>query len=222
MKPALLLSSVLLTLGVMLHAPHTVAHVGHGDEFQAEGGVNRVQVNAETDFLMGIQVSPIEAAADGSGAVLIPVTALVDDGGRQLVFVQYENFYEPVDVTIGSTQGDLIAVTEGLSVGEQLVTQGSLTLYAESRKTQTAEVEPAAETAPVATEAPATNETPMETSATVAPTSEVDQEPETSGGFPVGLLVGLGSVAAVGVGTMAVLSSRKKKSRFSEGTYSEK
>ena len=223
MKPTLLLSSALLTLGVMLNAPHTLAHVGHGDEFQAEGGVNRVQVNAETDSLMGIQVNPIEAAADGSGTVLIPVTALVDDGGRQLVFVQYENFYEPVDVTIGGTQGDLIAVTEGLSVGEQLVTQGSLTLYAESRKTQTAEAAPAAaETAPVASEAPATSDTPMETSETAAPTSEVAQEAETSGGFPVGLLVGLGAVAAVGVGTMAVLSSRKKKSRFSEGTYSDK
>lgn len=216
MKPALLFSSALLTLGVMLHAPHTVAHVGHGDEFQAEGGVNRVEVKPETDSLMGIQVNPIESAADGSGAVLIPVTALVDDNGRQLVFVQYENFYEPVDVTIGSTQGDLIAVTEGLSVGEQLVTQGSLTLYAESRKTQTAEAEPTAtETAPVATEAPATSET-------AAPTSEVAQEAETPRGFPVGLLVGVGALAAVGTGTMAVLSSRKKKSRFSEGTYSDK
>jgi cation efflux system membrane fusion protein len=222
MKPALLFSSALLTLGVMLHAPHTVAHVGHGDEFQAEGGVNRVQVNAETDSLMGIQVNPIEVAADGSGAVLIPITALVDDGGRQLVFVQHENFYEPVDVTIGGTQGDLIAVTEGLSVGEQLVTQGSLTLYAESRKTQTAEAEPAAETAPVEAEAPATSEAPMETSETATPTSEVAQAAKASGGFPVGLLVGLGAVAAVGTGTMAVLSSRKKKSRFSEGTYSDK
>jgi cation efflux system membrane fusion protein len=222
MKPTLLLSSALLTLGVMLYAPHTLAHVGHGDEFQAEGGVNRVEVKPETDSLMGIQVGPIEAAADGSGTVLIPVTALVDDNGRQLVFVQYENFYEPVDVTIGGTQGDLIAVTEGLSVGEQLVTQGSLTLYAESRKTQTAEAAPATETAPTTTEAPATPEAPMETSETAAPTSEVSQDAETSGGFSVGLLVGLGVVAAAGTGTMAVLSSRKKKSRFSEGTYSDK
>ena len=127
MKPTLLLSSVLLTLGVALSAPHTLAHVGHGDEFQSEGGVNRVEVKAETDSLLGIEVTPIEAAVDGSGAVLIPVTALVDDNGRQLVFVQYETFYEPVDVTVGSTQGDLIAVTDGLTVGEQLVTQGSLT-----------------------------------------------------------------------------------------------
>ncbi|MFH7243509.1 MAG: cobalt transporter [Spirulina sp.] len=231
MKPALLLSSALLTLGVMLHAPHTVAHVGHGDEFQAEGGVNRVEVKPDTDSLMGIQVNPIEAATDDSGAVLIPVTALVDDNGRQLVFVQYENFYEPVPVTTGATQGELIEVTEGLSVGEQLVTQGSLSLYAESRKTQTAEAAPAtvdeAHAQADAQGLPHSHDAAgnlVESSETATPSGELVQETETktSGDFSVALLVGVGSVAAVGTGTMAVLSSRKKKSRFSEGTYSEK
>jgi membrane fusion protein, cation efflux system len=220
MKPTPLLSSILLTLSVFLGAPVALAHVGHGDEFQAEGGVNRVEVKAETDSLLGIEVNPIEAAADGSGAVLIPVTALVDDNGRQLVFVQYENFYEPVDVTIGSTQGDLIAVTDGLSVGEQLVTQGSLTLYAESRKTQTAEATPAAvdEAQADAEGIPHSHDADgnlVESSETVASNEFVqpaDVEAQPSRGFPVVLLVGLGVVAAAGTGTMAVLSSRKKKS----------
>ena len=80
MKRLPLLSSV-LALSLALSTPAALAHVGHGDEFQAEGGVNRVEVNAETDPLLGIQVSPI--AADSSGAVMIPVTALVEDGDRQ-------------------------------------------------------------------------------------------------------------------------------------------
>jgi cation efflux system membrane fusion protein len=223
MRLTLLLSSALLTLGVMLNAPPSLAHVGHGDEFQAEGGVNRVQVKAETDSLLGIQVTPIESAVDGSGLVLIPVTALVDDNGRQLVFVQYENFYEPVDVTVGATQGNLIEITDGLSVGEQLVTQGSLTLYAESRKTQTTEAESAATvTTPVTTETLAASEAPLATSE-ISPSDVAQQtEAETTGGFPVGLLVGLGVIAAAGTGTIAVLASRKKKRTFSEGTYSDK
>ncbi|WOD37308.1 cobalt transporter (plasmid) [Nodosilinea sp. E11] len=222
MKPTPLLSSVLLTLSLSLSAPAALAHVGHGDEFQAEGGVNRVEVKAETDSLLGIEVNPIEAAADGSGAVLIPVTALVDDNGRQLVFVQYENFYEPVDVTIGSTQGDLIAVTDGLSVGEQLVTQGSLTLYAESRKTQTAEAIPAAvdeahaqadaEGIPHSHDADGNLVESSETVASNEFVQQADVEAQPSRGFPVVLLVGLGVVAAAGTGTMAVLSSRRKKS----------
>ncbi len=238
MKPTPLLSSVLLTLSLALSAPAALlAHVGHGDEFQAEGGVNRVKVKTETDSLLGIEVNPIEAAADGSAAVLIPVTALVDDTGRQLVFVQYENFYEPVPVTTGTTQGDLVEVTDGLAVGEQLVTQGSLSLYAESRKTQTAE--PAASSEAVVTPQnhaqadaqgiPHSHDTAgnlAQPSETTPATGEFAQASETAAparGFPWGIVVGVTSAAAVVTGAMTVLSSgRKKKSRYSDGTYSGK
>ena len=213
MKRLPLLSSV-LAVSLAMGTPAALAHVGHGDEFQAEGGVNRVEVNAETDALLGIQVSPIEAATDGSGAVLIPVSALVDDNDRQLVFVEYENFYEPVDVVTGTTQGEWIEILEGLSVGEQLVTQGSLSLYAESRKTQTTEA------------APETPETASSEAETAASTSEAVQEPmaessetvetapetaEASGGFPVGLVAAIGTGAALVIGAGVVLSSGNKK-----------
>ncbi|WP_339461576.1 cobalt transporter, partial [Nodularia spumigena] len=142
MKPFMLMSSILAS-SLIISAPTVVfAHVGHGDEFQATGGINRVKVNAQTDQLLGIVVTPIASSAKSGSAVMIPVTALVDADGKQLVFVQYENFYEPVEVTTGATKGELIAVSKGLSVGEKLVTQGSLSLYAESRKTQTADTVP--------------------------------------------------------------------------------
>jgi cation efflux system membrane fusion protein len=35
------------------------AHVGHGDEFQATGGIERVKVNAPTDKQLGIEVKAI-------------------------------------------------------------------------------------------------------------------------------------------------------------------
>jgi|GEM_PF-6167518 hypothetical protein len=116
MKPISVVSSI-LTIGLAVSTPNlSFAHVGHGDEFQAEGGIERVQVNPETDSMLGIVVTPIdETAAEGVG-VMIPATALVDADGKQLVFVQYDNFYEPVFVTTGTTQGELIEVTEGLSV----------------------------------------------------------------------------------------------------------
>ncbi len=127
-----------------------LAHVGHGDEFQSEGGIGRVQVKAETDQMLGIVVEPIASAPDGSSAVMIPVIALVDADGQQVVFVKNNDFYEPVTVTTGATQGEyepvtvttgatqgeLIEVTQGLTVGENLVTQGGLSLYAESKKTK--------------------------------------------------------------------------------------
>ena len=231
MKPFPFISSI-LALSLSISAPEALAHVGHGDEFQATGGVNRVEVNAETDSLLGIQVNPIEAAADGSDAVLIPGAALVDDNGRQLVFVQYENFYEPVDVTTGVTQGELIEITEGLSVGEQLVTQGSLSLYAESRKTQTAEAAPSSEafveiqggTVSHAeadaqgiphSHGPDGNSFPSEDVAQV--TRETNQPARE---FPLGLAIATtGGIAVVATGFTLAKRGRKKGSAFSEGTY---
>ncbi|MEL6381606.1 MAG: cobalt transporter [Cyanobacteria bacterium J06626_18] len=217
MKRLSLLSSI-LAFSLVVSTPAAMAHTGHGDEFQAEGGVDRVEVNAETDPLLGIQVNPIEPATDGSGAVLIPVSALVEDNGRQLVFVLYENFYEPVPVTIGASEGEMIEILEGLSVGEQLVTQGSLSLYAESRKTQTAEAAPAEEiettTSEVTAEEPA--EAAPEIESPEIEAVEVAEEPvettEASGGFPMGLIAAIGTGAALVVGAVVVLGGGKKGS----------
>lgn len=220
MKPTPFISCI-LALGLAVSAPTVVfAHIGHGDEFQAEGGINRVQVNTETDSLLGIAVTPIEPATDGSAAVLIPATALVDANGKQIVFVQYENFYEPVPITTGATKGELVEVTQGLSVGEKLVTQGSLSLYAESRKTQTATASPS----PAAIASPQPNTTHAEADAQGIPHSHdpagnLVQSSETapqSSGFPMGMLAAVGGGAVLLVGAIAVLGGRKKKSTFSD------
>ncbi len=136
MKPMQIISSI-FAVGLVVGAPTAVfAHVGHGDEFESEGGIERVQVSAETDSMLGIVVEAIAPTTDGSSAVMIPATALVDADGQQLVFVKSNDFYEPVKVTTGKTQGELIEVTQGLTVGENVVTQGGLSLYAESKKTK--------------------------------------------------------------------------------------
>lgn len=217
MKTLSIFSSV-LALSLSLAAP-TLAHVGHGDEFQATGGVNRVEVKADTDALLGIQVNPIEPATDGSVAVLIPITALVDDNGRQIVFVQYENFYEPVDVVTGSTQDELIEITEGLSVGEQLVAQGSLSLYAESRKSQTADVSEAApavtETIPEAPEPATAIDAPAADESVVAEASTDETAVETSSGFPLSIVVGLAAMAIVAAGAGVLLKGGSSKKNLS-------
>jgi membrane fusion protein, cation efflux system len=240
MKSALFMSCLLAT-SLAIGSPTVVfAHVGHGDEFQAEGGINRVQVNAETDALLGIQVNPIATSADGGAAVLIPVTALVDADGKQLVFVQYENFYEPVPVTTGATKGDMVEVTQGLAAGEKLVTQGSLSLYAESRKTQSASgataspaaaspaaASPAADASPVAASPAASapsNTTHAQADAQGIPHSHdasgnlVSSSGETpqSGGFPMGILAAVGGGAALLVGAIALFSGNRKKNDISD------
>ena len=229
MKRLPLLSSV-LALSLALSTPTVLAHVGHGDEFQAEGGVNRVEVNTQTDSLLGIQVNSIEPVDESNGVVMIPVSALVDDNGRQLVFVLYENFYEPVPVTTGSAAGEMIEVLEGLSFGEQLVTQGSLSLYAESRKTQTAET--AADSETLVTEEGTISHAEADaqgiphshaSDGSLAQSNDIAQvseaPPQSSRKFPWVIVVGI--IAVTGVLTF-LSSGRKKRSTLSEGTYSGK
>jgi membrane fusion protein, cation efflux system len=206
MKPIQLASSI-FAVSLALGTPTiTFAHVGHGDEFQAQGGVQRVQVKSESDQMLGISVTPIAAAKDGSAAVMIPVSALVDADGKQLVFVQYEKFYEPVPVTTGGTKGELVEVTKGLSIGEKLVTQGSLSLYAESRKTQTAD---AASPAPAD---PQKTTTHAQADARGLPHSHDSAGNMTQGTFPLKTLaIAGGGATALLVGGIAIAGSRRNK-----------
>jgi len=62
----------------------------------------------------------------------IPHAAVVEANGRQLVYVQNGNAYEPVEVTLGQLSGDTVEVKSGLFEGDRLVTQGAMQLYAQS------------------------------------------------------------------------------------------
>jgi membrane fusion protein, cation efflux system len=215
-----LLETVLAAV-LLLSMPNTAfSHVGHGDEFQSQGGVQKVQVNAETDQMLGIVVTPIATAAAASSAVMVPATAVVDADGKKLVFVQYDNFYEPVPITTGATKGELIEVTQGLSVGEKLVTQGSLSLYAESRKTQTANASPS----PTAIASSQTTTTHAQADAQGIPHSHdtsgnMAQQPgnatQQPGGLPLTTLAAIAGGGVAVVAAIALLIPRKKKSTFS-------
>ncbi len=193
-----LLETVLIATLLLFMPEIAISHVGHGDEFQSKGGIEKVQVNEQSDQILGITVKPIAPAPDGSAAVMIPVTALVDSNGKQLVFVRYQNFYEPVDVTTGNTKGELVEITKGLSVSEKLVTEGSLSLYAESRKTQNLK-----------------NPTKPESIVAAKPESVVSTNPESvvvakteeavvqASGIPTGVLA-IGGGAVLLLGTLAI------------------
>ncbi len=222
MKPLPLIKPVLSAMLLVSISAPALAHPGHGNEFQAVGDVQKVQVNPQTDQQIGIVVTPIAQAASGGAGVMIPMTALVDADGKQIAFVQYENFYEPVEVTTGATQGDLVEVTQGLSMGEELVTQGSLMLYAQSRKTQPAEPTTTAQatTAPDATVAsPAAIATPKSeaehTQAHAQGLAHSHDEP--SGGWSIKkIAAAIGGGAVLLVGAVVFIGTRKKKTDLSD------
>jgi RND family efflux transporter MFP subunit len=56
----------------------------------------------------------------------VPVSALVDDAGRPIVFVQREGeTFERRALTLGPRSGDVVQVTEGLKPGDRVVTKGA-------------------------------------------------------------------------------------------------
>lgn len=198
----------ILAVGLAVATPSVVqAHAGHGDEFKAEGGIERVPVKAETDQILGIAVEPIAPASNGSSTVKIPVTALVEADGKQLVFVKYKNFYEPVKVTTGATEGELIEVTKGLTVGEKLVTQGGLSLYAESRKAKSGEE---SSTGTVANSKVGGTDT-QTNSQKVTSNSESASNVTESEKPPVGLFAAIGGGAVVLIGGIGATTFIKSK-----------
>jgi cobalt-zinc-cadmium efflux system membrane fusion protein len=61
-----------------------------------------------------------------SPAPVIPASAIVDDAGRPIVFVQVEGeSFERRPVSLGAREGELVQVTSGVKPGERVVTTGA-------------------------------------------------------------------------------------------------
>lgn len=57
---------------------------------------------------------------------VVPAAAVVDDAGRPIVFVQREGeTFERRAVALGPRSGDVVQITEGVRVGERVVTKGA-------------------------------------------------------------------------------------------------
>ncbi len=105
-----------------------------------EGETRVVPVKAELDNADG-QLKPgmfaqLEVLTDKTptAVLVIPTSAVVEANGRQLVYVENGTTFEPAEVTLGRTLGDLVEIKSGLFDGDRIVTLGAIQLYAESLK----------------------------------------------------------------------------------------
>lgn len=68
---------------------------------------------------------------------VVPVSALVDDAGRPIVFVQRAGeAFERRPVTLGARSGNVVQVTSGVTPGDRVVTTGSYLIRLASLSTQ--------------------------------------------------------------------------------------
>jgi multidrug efflux pump subunit AcrA (membrane-fusion protein) len=69
-------------------------------------------------------------------AVSIPETALLDDGGKTVVFVMVGGGYEKRAVTAGIRSNDRVEVLDGLQAGDKVVVKGNYLLLQQSKPQQ--------------------------------------------------------------------------------------
>ena len=66
------------------------------------------------------------AAAQGSGVLAVPASAVLDSGTRQIVYIEKSRgLFEPRELTLGPRAGGYFAVLAGLAEGERVVTRGN-------------------------------------------------------------------------------------------------
>jgi cation efflux system membrane fusion protein len=164
--------------------PPVSSHVGHGDEFQQQGDVRQVKANADTDALLGVMA---EKPQQGPEGLTVPSAAVVDADGKPLVFVKSSTTYDPVFVETGATSGDRVTIANGVDPTDEVVVQGALSLYAESKKSQQSDM-----AQPVNAPAAPPQESTPQTPAAASPEPQLN--PIGIGAAAVGVLA-LGAVA---------------------------
>ncbi|NJM72236.1 MAG: efflux RND transporter periplasmic adaptor subunit [Scytonema sp. RU_4_4] len=103
-----------------------------------EGETRVVPVKAEIDNSGGVlkpgMFAQLEVLTDqtSTATLAVPSSAVVEANGKKQVYVQNGNAYQPVELTLGQTSGDMVEVKSGLFEGDLIVTQRAPQLYAQS------------------------------------------------------------------------------------------
>ena len=78
--------------------------------------------NPDSEVILGVEAKVIISTAQEKDVVLIPVTAVNVDMEGEFVYVVQENILVKKRITTGISSDTMVQVTEGLSEGEQVVT----------------------------------------------------------------------------------------------------
>jgi Cu(I)/Ag(I) efflux system membrane fusion protein len=106
------------------------------------GPAVRAQVEARTVWvccagcISRLKSAPIldPETPTGDRVLSVPESAVIDTGGRTVVYVEIEpGVYEGREVVLGTWVGDVFPVLEGLAAGEKVAARGAFLIDAESR-----------------------------------------------------------------------------------------
>ena len=66
-------------------------------------------------------------------AISVPLSAVLDDGGKSVVFVADGNSYTKKEVALGLKSDDRVEIVQGLNAGDKVVTKGNYLLMEQSK-----------------------------------------------------------------------------------------
>ena len=78
--------------------------------------------NPDSDVVLGVEAKVVVSTAQEKNAVLVPVTAVNVDMDGEFVYVVEENILVKKPVVTGISSDTMVQVAEGLTEGEQVVT----------------------------------------------------------------------------------------------------
>jgi cobalt-zinc-cadmium efflux system membrane fusion protein len=76
------------------------------------------------------------ATAGRANAITLPLAAVLDDGGKSVVFVAEDAGYKKREVTIGLKSNDRVEIVEGLTAGDKVVVKGNYLLMQQAQEAQ--------------------------------------------------------------------------------------
>ena len=163
-----------------------------------EGSTRSVPVKAELDNSSGVLKPGMFTEMDvitertPASVLAVPTSAIVETNDKKkVVFVQNGDSFQPSEVTLGRTAGDLVEITNGLFDGDKIVTQGATQLYTQSLRggtTAQAKDSPAASTA----------------------------KPQASGELPWWVMIPIAGVAIAGAFYGGMVWTRKRDRKHSQ------
>lgn len=94
----------------------------------------RIQVDNPGYLLKPDMYCNVELQAGGARKLVVPQSAVLNSGDRQVVFLDLGNgHFEPRDVKIGAQTGGRVEILSGLQPGERIVTSGNFLIDSESQ-----------------------------------------------------------------------------------------
>lgn len=97
-------------------------------------GTGEAEIPVEESLPSPAGDSSESGAAAGSDPLVVPVTAVIDNGVQKLVYVEsMPGMFDGIEVTLGPRCGDAYPVLKGLQPGQRVATVGTFLIDAEAR-----------------------------------------------------------------------------------------